>query len=356
MFNIKLNIILQMTYIISLLITTTLQLLLLNKAEKIANYINLVDKPDRLRKFQKKPTPLIGGLIICLILFLNLFFLRLSSDLFIENIFIYLFPIITLIGLIDDKYDLTANVKILITILFFLIFFYFYEDLIIKELRFSSFAYVQNIFEFMSIPLTILCCLLLTNSINMIDGKNGLCTSTQLIILSFIGFYIMKESYLNYGYINFKDKNLYLIFLYSLLLFIFLYFNLKGLIFLGDAGAFLGSFIIIYLILDVYSNNSPLLKCEQIFFLLILPGIDMLRVFIYRLINKKNPFKGDNEHLHHLLEQKFKSHKKITLILSLGLIIPNLIIIFYSTKMLIFLIIYLLIYSLSIRYLYKIKT
>ena len=165
--------------------------------------------------------------------------------------------------------------------------------------------------------------------------------------------FLVKQSYLEYGEINFNNEKLILILIYSLLLIIFLFFNLKGSIFLGDAGAYLGSFIIIYLILDIYSNNSLVLKCEQIFFILILPGIDMLRVFILRLIKKKNPFKADSEHLHDLIGRKIKSHKKITFIISLSLFIPNLIILLFPAQMLFFFVVYISSYILSVYYLYK---
>ena len=105
--------------------------------------------------------------------------------------------------------------------------------------------------------------------------------------LIFLAFYIIKQNYLDYGEINLKDEKLILIFIYSFFLVLFLFFNIKGLIFLGDAGAYLGGFVLIYLILDMYSNESLVLKCEQIFFILILPGIDMFRVFLVRILNKK---------------------------------------------------------------------
>ena len=324
-----------MTYIIFFLITTILHLLLLNNAKKIANYLNLNDEPDNVRKFQHQPIPLIGGIIIFLVLLLNLFFFKFSDSYF--------------------KYDLSANFKFFLTIFVFFVYFYTDKNLVINELRFSSFTYIQNIHEIISIPITILCCLLLTNSINMIDGKNGLCTTIQIIILLFLAYYILKQNYIDNNEINLKNEKLILIFLYSCFLLIFLFFNLRGLVFLGDAGSYLGSFIIIYLILGTYSKNNLLLNCEQIFFLLILPGIDMLRVFIYRIINKKNPFKADNEHFHNLLEIKFDNHKKITFIIGLSLFIPNLMINLFPTHMLIFLIIYLSAYFVSINYLYKNK-
>ncbi len=189
----------------------------------------------------------------------------------------------------------------------------------------------------------------------MVDGKNGLCSTIQLIILIFLIFYILKNQYLYNKPINFFTDELVFTYLYIVYLSIFLLFNLNGKIFLGDSGAYLGSLIIIYLILKTYSNNNMILKCEQIFFLFILPGIDMLRVFIYRILKKKNPFQGDSEHFHHLLESKINSHKIITLIIGLSLIIPNLVIIIFGNDMLMFLIIYLSIYFFIVNYLYKIK-
>ena len=86
----------------------------------------------------------------------------------------------------------------------------------------------------------------------------------------------------------------------------------------------------------MYSNESLVLKCEQIFFILILPGIDMFRVFLVRILNKKNPFKADNQHFHNLIAKKIKNHKNITFIVSLSMIIPNLFVILFPTEMLIF--------------------
>ena len=39
---------------------------------------------------------------------------------------------------------------------------------------------------------------------------------------------------------------------------------------------------------------------------MMLPGIDMLRLFLERIL-KKNPFKGDRNHLHHLFYLKNNS-------------------------------------------------
>ena len=46
----------------------------------------------------------------------------------------------------------------------------------------------------------------------------------------------------------------------------------------------------------------------------------VLRLFIFRLLNKKNPFKGDLNHLHHLINNYTNNTNK-TLMISAGLFI-----------------------------------
>ena len=48
-----------------------------------------------------------------------------------------------------------------------------------------------------------------------------------------------------------------------------------------------------------------------------IPGLDMLRLFIERLKNKKNPFSGDRNHLHHLLIRKFNNNQTLIIFLLL---------------------------------------
>ena len=48
---------------------------------------------------------------------------------------------------------------------------------------------------------------------------------------------------------------------------------------------------------------------------MIIPGLDMLRLYIQRIYNKKNPFKADLNHLHHLLLKKFSYNKAISYLL-----------------------------------------
>ena len=52
------------------------------------------------------------------------------------------------------------------------------------------------------------------------------------------------------------------------------------------------------------------------------PGLDMFRLFLERILNKKNPFKADSNHLHHLILYKFPKKNVASILLILVLIFP----------------------------------
>ena len=66
-----------------------------------------------------------------------------------------------------------------------------------------------------------------------------------------------------------------------------------------------------FTLIDSYqSQQSNINSIEEIYILLMLPGIDMFRVFLERLKKGNNPLKPDRSHLHHLL-LIFFSQKKV---------------------------------------------
>ena len=52
------------------------------------------------------------------------------------------------------------------------------------------------------------------------------------------------------------------------------------------------------------------------------PGLDMLRLFLERILNKKNPFKPDSSHLHHLILYKFPKKNIASILMIFVLIFP----------------------------------
>ena len=98
---------------------------------------------------------------------------------------------------------------------------------------------------------------------------------------------------------------------------------IKGSYFLGDSGTlFLGcligfSTIYIYNQLIIAGNFIPV---EKIFIFFMIPGIDMFRLFLTRLLKKKDPFSRDLNHLHHLMLNIFSLYKTLIIYLSVFLI------------------------------------
>jgi UDP-GlcNAc:undecaprenyl-phosphate GlcNAc-1-phosphate transferase len=97
-------------------------------------------------------------------------------------------------------------------------------------------------------------------------------------------------------------------------LFFFLILNSKNKAYMGDGGVYLLSYVISYIFIKSYNKN--LFMSDEIFFIMLLPGLDMLRVFLFRLIKGKNPFKPDRNHLHHLLLNFFNSRNVFLIIFS----------------------------------------
>ena len=57
--------------------------------------------------------------------------------------------------------------------------------------------------------------------------------------------------------------------------------------FLGDSGSILLGFIFSYLIIRLY-NQNVIYFADNIFLLMLIPGLDMFRLFAERLIFKKS--------------------------------------------------------------------
>jgi UDP-GlcNAc:undecaprenyl-phosphate GlcNAc-1-phosphate transferase len=300
----------------------------------------LLDYPDNKRKFHKKPTPLIGGLIIFINILLYeyilfFFFNKTVNYNIVVGVTLFFFS-----GLIDDKYKIKPANKIFLIVSSCLIIEFLSTNIINLEfIKFSNTVIeIPKKFQFL---ITIFCILLLSNASNMMDGINGI--SITLFILVFL--FLSKFLLVNY---------FYLVMIIISVLIILLVANLKNKLFLGDSGintlVFLSAFLIIFIHkFQLTSFDKRYLLAEDIFILFIIPGIDMLRVFIERIYKKKSPFQSDTNHLHHILLLKYKKNKIVYVIYSLLLAIPILLNFLFTNKQLYIIIITIIFYIYAIR-------
>jgi UDP-GlcNAc:undecaprenyl-phosphate GlcNAc-1-phosphate transferase len=314
-------------------------ILILKYKNFISKEYNLLDYPND-RKTHKKPTSLIGGLIGFILLlefFIMTFFLKIPN-----KIEYFIIPgLIFIIGLFDDIKDLKPNLKLFLMGSTLLVCIFFFPQFIIKEIRFNSFE--LSIFTgFLSIFFTIICLLLLINALNMIDGMNGLYLGVNIIFFLYL--------------LNLYGTENFFILSFLIILIILFFCNLKGIFFIGDSGVYLISTILGLLIIENYNYNlgynDNFVNVEEIFILLMVPGLDMLRLFIIRIKNKKNPFEADRKHFHHLLNKKFNENHSLIIYLLFVLAGPILYNFNIINSILIILIISIIFYSL-IYYLNK---
>jgi UDP-N-acetylmuramyl pentapeptide phosphotransferase/UDP-N-acetylglucosamine-1-phosphate transferase len=279
----------------------------------IANIYNLYDKPDFERKIHKKKIPLLGGLFLLLnlslIILLNLIYPKILDSFFFGNTknflsFFFISILFYFLGFFDDKFKLSANFK-LITMVIFLSFALFLDkDILLKNLNFAYFNFTLNLSSY-SYFFTVFCFLLFINAFNMIDGINGQASTYFLfIMLLFLSKAIL----------------IYLVLALAVYALFFLKLNFKDKTFLGDSGSLPLAFIISYLFIKSY-NLGYKFSVEEIFLIMSVPGYELLRLAISRILNKKHPFEADNLHLHHLILKK-KNFLKTFLIVQFLLTFP----------------------------------
>ena len=262
--------------------------------KKIISTYNIFDLPDSYRKIQKKKISKIGGLIIFLNLTFYLLFslannvlLDLGEKSFDLNFIIILGSFIFfLMGYFDDKYELTANKKIFLQIVFLLIIVNLDNFLILQDIRLSIFKTEISLGNF-SIILTIFCFLLFINALNMFDGINLQVGLYCLIVFSFLFIKTFDE--------------IFIFLIFGVVFFLLL--NLLNISFLGNSGAYFLGFLISTLSIKFY--NMHVVTVEEIVIFMLIPGLDMLRLALLRIANKKHPFSADTNHIHHLLLFKY---------------------------------------------------
>lgn len=248
-----------------------------------------------------------GGMAVFLTLFLFSSYFYLNQVQIFDFSLLIPLAIMFIVGIYDDFYNADFKLKFFLQIIVAKI-------LIDQGLVINNFHGVLGLYEIPHLAsqfFTVFVFLVIVNAINFIDGIDGLAVTEAIKVILLIEFFSNQFTpFLPLGMITVLG----LLPLY--------YFNFKKdyKVFLGDAGSlFLGTLIAIYLfyvlgseyeLKGAFSVNKPLFTMS----LIVYPLVDLLRVFIIRIRNKKSPFSPDQNHLHHLLVKKGYHHSVIVLI------------------------------------------
>ncbi len=219
-------------------------------------------------------------------------------------------------GLKDDLFALDPKKKLLAEILGAVILTSFTD---IHFTNFHGFLGITTIPVWTSYLTTIFLVVVILNSVNLIDGIDGLAGSISIIASITLGVWFWLSGETGYAILASSLVGA---------LIVFLFFNLsngKNKIFMGDSGSLLIGFILAVMLIRFNEVNagsgafhdldsSPAIAIA----ILIVPLFDTLRVFTIRIIRGRNPFKGDNNHIHHIMLRAGYTHGQSTLYISIA--------------------------------------
>ncbi len=330
--------------IIIAFLTSLISLIILRP---LAIKYNFVDYPTK-RKNHTGNIPLIGGGCVflgCLIsYFLFIEFDKFSSTLLITSTLIFIH------GVWDDFAHLKAKTKIAFQVFLSAIMIYVTN---VKLESLGNLFGVSHPLELgiLSIPITIIAVIGLTNAINMIDGLDGL--AAGIVLLAITGLICFDLT------LVFSPFTSILLAVASALL-PFIIFNIapnpKIKIFLGDGGSLFLGYVISWGLIYSAENIDNFTPSFALWCVAI-PLFDFFTVIILRIVKKHSIMIARNDHVHHFLLNLGFSKKIILLAtVSFGLaflVIGSLIEInFPALSFPVFLILFMFYFSIRIYFIY----
>lgn len=268
----------------------------------------LYDLPNR-RKVHHNPVPRLGGvaflpsMLIAFIISMAVMSAQGEGGIISINLwsmgFLLSLLLIYVTGIIDDIIGLGAKVK-------------FVVQIVAASVLPACGLYINNLyglFGIYAVPfwagtvITVGVVVLIVNSMNLIDGIDGLCASLSIIALGGFFYCFWRE-----------EIAVYCILISALIgvLIPYLYFNIFGKsernrkIFMGDAGSLTLGYILGFLFVKFSMDNPTVMnfsayRIALAYSLLIVPVFDVFRVIIHRLRLHKPLFTADKNHIHHKL-------------------------------------------------------
>ncbi|MCL7632026.1 glycosyltransferase family 4 protein, partial [Staphylococcus aureus] len=264
----------------------------------ISKRLNLVDKPN-FRKVHTKPISVMGGTVI-LFSFLIGIWIGHPIETEIKPLIIGAI-IMYVLGLVDDIYDLKPYIKLAGQIAAALVVAFYGVTIDFISLPMGTTIH----FGFLSIPITVIWIVAITNAINLIDGLDGLASGVSAIGLITIGFIAILQA-------NIFITMICCVLLGSLIGFLFYNFH-PAKIFLGDSGALMIGFIIGFLSLLGFKNITIIALFFPIVILAV-PFIDTLFAMIRRVKKGQHIMQADKSHLHHKLLALGYTHRQTVLL------------------------------------------
>ena len=289
-----------MLYLMPFLVAMVVTIAGLPVFQRLAPSWGVVDKPG-IRKVHAIPIPRVGGIAMILgVLVAALVVIPMQPT---DQCFLIAAVVLALFGAADDRFDLDYRVKLLGQFIAVSIV------VIAGDTQIHSITLDERIFlpQWISVPLTVLFLVGITNAINLADGLDGLAAGTTFLCLGALAI-------LAHGSGEIVSAALALAFAGAILG--FLRFNtFPASIFMGDAGSQLLGFAVGVLSLRATQSGTTAVSAATPILLLALPILDTLSVMVQRIGEGRSPFSPDKNHIHHkLLALGFDHHEAVMVI------------------------------------------
>jgi UDP-GlcNAc:undecaprenyl-phosphate GlcNAc-1-phosphate transferase len=283
-----------MTYVeyLPVVIAALITSVLLVVMTPLAHFLGLVDVPN-YRKNHSEIVPLTGGLAM----FIGVVFGSLAADVVFKNnpMFLTAAAMIVLLGMLDDRFDLSAKGRLLCQFIVAGIMVGIADNYILNlgnilgtgEIHLPMFGYF----------FTMICVVGVINAFNMIDGIDGLAGGMSLIVLLSVVFLLLGGG---------ASHSLIAPLTIIGVLVPFLAFNLsiKGFkgnkIFMGDAGSMFIGLAIVWLLVEHTNGAEATIRPITAVWLIGLPLMDMAAIMFRRARKGQSMLKADRQHLHNI--------------------------------------------------------
>lgn len=290
-----------------------ISLTLLYGGRHLALRYNFVDKPGG-RKKHTDAIPPIGGLVIIPVFI---------GGMVASGMAVQIWPLICALGVLllmgglDDAFYINPWVKFFIQVAVACFVVVFMDAEIAKLGHLLGLGQVE--LGYAAKPFAAGCLVLLMNAVNMIDGLDGLAGGVVVVALTLMFFACAIAG---------APDAIYLILMLLGPVAAFLFFNMrhrwreKASVFLGDSGSLCLGLVLGWLC--IYLTQSPqfIMKPIAVAWIIALPIMDLLVLFIVRPLRGRHAFMPDRGHLHHrLVDQGIPVRRSVVILLSLSFLL-----------------------------------
>ena len=280
--------------------------------KSLAYKVGAIDVPKDNRRMHKTPIPRLGGLAI-FIAFLLTVLIFADIDRPIRGILLGAVMIVVL-GVLDDILTLKALPKLLVQIAAAAMAVY--HGCVIQFFSnpnvFSDATYIS--LGWLSVPVTIIWIVAITNAVNFIDGLDGLAVGVSAISTAALVVIALLVQEINIAVI--------LIALFGACLGFIPYNMNPAKIFMGDTGSTFLGYILATLSVTGLFKLYAIISFAVPFLILGLPIFDICFAFLRRIARGQNPMVADRGHVHHrLIDMGFSQKQAVAIVYMLTAIL-----------------------------------